>query len=214
MKKYNIILLTTSTLLLTACPSGNIDIKNGLDNSSSKMNTNEILRLNSGNILSPKDVNSISKERLKTETGFKVLLKWENLLNTKEKITEMELLESDGNQYLFSYMVDGKMIDNPKFLYINGIQHTSYSGKPFSNSELYGECKFVIGECVQQVTKSRKRKIETSFKNGKWIRKYRGHGNSPAMSITIYDKLGLELYREYQAKNSAMEMHHVTNRKM
>ncbi len=155
-----------------------------------------VLEKNSSNLLYPNDLSEAPVELgLDFTVGYLVKQYYSNgEIDTKKEYYKLYKTDSSANYFKhldenFS-MSDAEIkLDN----YTRFIKYTK-SGDFSSHVSHFNECEFKLGKCQYQNTTG-KSEVNTTFKDGVWITKFRGFGASDRTMKRIYSKSGILLFR-------------------
>lgn len=195
-------LVFITALIISACASPGNKVKH-------------IVLENKGNILYPEDIEHIPLEWEKISHEFSYEYQLKNIGNNSlDSTSKFDVVNKSNGLYFFNKYIDGKLISRPEIVFKNGIEHHKYKSqlRPYLP---YGGCLHVIGECKFEGLRNKKVIVTTSFKNGVWTSKYNSPGRSyrPTTITSVYDKLGLLIYRRFTAKSLSFPVDNETMRK-
>jgi hypothetical protein len=145
-----------------------------------------VLNQNTGNILSPEDVNNIDLADLSQGTVYN--FKNDSFGNINYVFTHVV-----GDQYYFDVFHEG--YKDPGKYRTNGLtSETARIGSTSFFGDSAESCKFSLGEC-EYTSGSKVVKVVTTFEKGVWTTKKRASGLYGSIYLRkVYDKNGMLLY--------------------
>lgn len=172
-----------------------------------------ILNMNKGNILTPSEVDSISWKDVRDGFVYEIA---QSLAGSSKPHTILtyKLTKIDGKRFYFDTYQDNELVGEESVMYKNGKLFNSYNGKKFKQFLPFKGCELKLGKCDFTGFRNKKVTMTTSFKDGVWINKYSnpGYTNRSITIKSVYDKLGLLLYKRTIAVSSTLPNDSVTTR--
>ena len=173
----------------------------------------DIIYMNKGNILTPSNVNKISWDSV--NQGFVYQIARSNSGDSKpHTVLTYKLIKVENKRYYFDTYENNELVNSGNVMYKNGKLFMRYGDKIFKQFLPFKGCELILGECEFTGFKTKKVKMITSFKDGVWINKYSnpGYSNRTITIRSVYDRLGLLLYKHTIVASSTLPIDSITTR--